>query len=78
MGHIGQHAGGTIYRGKRRAVETERLSLLELCKGNSEGGSFTGAPKEYVKERSRNGHLCIEAALEDHEGRVPLLGTLKS
>jgi hypothetical protein len=40
-------------------------------------GSFTGAPEEYVKEGPRNGHLYTEVPLEDHEGRVPLPGTLR-
>ena len=33
----------------------EYLSLLELCEGNLEGGSFTGVPEGYVKDGSGNG-----------------------
>jgi hypothetical protein len=54
---------------------------VSLCGNSARGtrreGSFTGVPEEYVKEGSRNGHLYIEAPLEDHEGRVPLPGTLR-
>ena len=29
---------GSVYRGRRRTLETERLSFWELCEGNLEGG----------------------------------------
>jgi len=40
------------------AVEVERLSLRELCRGTWRGGgTFTGGPGGCVKEGSGDGHL---------------------
>jgi len=60
-GPVEETLGGFISPGtlidRRRALETERLFLWELCKGNLEGGSFTGDPEEYVKVGSTNRQL---------------------
>jgi len=45
------------------SVKKEHLCLLEVCVGNMEGGSFTGEPKEYVKEGTGNRHLSPQGPL---------------
>ena len=40
----GAYLPGTWKDGWRRAVETERLSLWELCKGNLQGGLLYWLP----------------------------------
>jgi hypothetical protein len=49
----GVHLLGTLRDNLRRALKMEHLSLWELWKG----GSFTGDPEGYVKQRSGNGHV---------------------
>ena len=44
---------------RRRALETEHLSLWTLCEGKLERGSFIGDPKGYVEEGSGDGHLSL-------------------
>lgn len=36
----------------KKGLETEHLSIQELCEGNLEGVSFTGDTKGYVEEDS--------------------------
>jgi hypothetical protein len=81
-GTVGTHGGGrfrspgTPRISWRRALETEQLSLWALCKGNLEGGSFTGDPEGYVEEGSGAEHLSIGASLGIWKGaRIP--GTVK-
>jgi hypothetical protein len=38
----------------------EHLTLWALCRGNLEGGSFTGDPEGHIKEGFGNRHLSSQ------------------